>query len=62
MIKNEEDENENNFAYTKPFEGGDLPISNKEKDKSMFESAIDMDSAYDIDNNNNKSDFEGDEP
>jgi len=36
MIKNEEDENENNFAYAKPFEGGDLPISNKEKDKSMF--------------------------
>ena len=60
--KKYEEEDDNNFAFARPFEGGDLPITSKEK--SMFESAIDMDSASDNDdnNNNNKSDVEGDEP
>ena len=54
------DENEiNNYAYARPFEGGDLP---KEKN-TVIESAIDFDSASDkSDNEGNKSDLgEGDD-
>ena len=51
----EADENDINLAYTRPFEGGDLP-----KEKKEMESAIEIDSASE--NEDNKSDLgEGDD-
>ena len=56
----EMDDNDTNFQFARPFEGGDLPNN---KEKSEFESAIEMDSASDNnDDENNKSDLGGDEP
>ena len=49
------DDTDINLAYARPFEGGDLP-----KERKEFESAIEMDSASE--NEDNKSDFgEGDD-
>ena len=41
-----------NLAYAKPFEGGDIP-----KERSEFESAIEMDSCSENDDGDNKSDL-----
>ena len=40
------------MAYAKPFEGGDIP-----KERSEFESAIEMDSCSENDDGDNKSDL-----
>ena len=58
------DENEiNNYAYCRPFEGDDLPkIKDKEKEKENKERILEFDSASDNDDNDgNKSDLGGDE-
>ena len=49
----EMDESDLNLAYARPFEGGDLP----KKEKSEFESAIEMDSASENEDNENKNDL-----
>ena len=56
QIKYEDIEEPLNLAYAKPFEGGDIP-----KEKSEFESAIEMDSASENDDGDNKSDQGGDD-
>ena len=48
------DENEMKFEFARPFEGGDLP-----KERKEFESALEMDSASENDDDNNKSDLGG---
>jgi len=49
----EMEESDLNLAYARPFEGGDLP----KKEKSEFESAIEMDSASENEDNENKNDL-----
>jgi hypothetical protein len=49
----EMDESDLNLAYARPFEGGDL----SKKEKSEFESAIEMDSASENEDNENKNDL-----
>ena len=49
----EMEESDLNLAYARPFEGGDLP----KKEKSEFESAIEMDSASENEDNENKNDI-----
>ena len=48
------DDTEMNFEFARPFQGVDLP-----KDKKEFESAIEMDSASENEDNDNKNDLGG---
>ena len=49
-------DSEINFEFARPFQGGDLP-----KDKKEYESAIEMDSGSENEDNDNKNDVGGDD-